>query len=149
MIALDAPIARQVPIAFDLAGMARVASFRLARLALRANDGVHMSLWQVGNGSVRRGGHVGWRERCRGRVWRRHGALISLLMLYMGFASLSCAGGCECLCDLPTTRTGDSVTTWGNKRRLCSRPNDSGRLLLTTHHSDSVGIVREVIANRR
>ena len=32
--------------------MARVASFRLARFALRSNDGVHLRLWQVRNGPV-------------------------------------------------------------------------------------------------
>lgn len=45
MVTLDAPVTWQVSIAFDLARMARVTSFRLARLALGANDGIHLGLW--------------------------------------------------------------------------------------------------------
>lgn len=60
MVALDAPITWQVPITFYLARMAWVASFRFARFALRSNDGVHLRLWQVRNGSVGRTSHIGW-----------------------------------------------------------------------------------------
>lgn len=60
MVALDTPITWQVPITFYLARMARVAGFRLARFALRSNDGVHLRLWQIRNGPVGRTSHIGW-----------------------------------------------------------------------------------------
>lgn len=44
MVALDAAVARQIAIAFDLPRMARIAGFGFACFALRANYRVNMGL---------------------------------------------------------------------------------------------------------
>lgn len=59
MVALNAPVTRQIAIAFNLARMAGVAGFWLASLALRADDSVYLRLRQIGDPSVGRSSHVG------------------------------------------------------------------------------------------
>jgi hypothetical protein len=44
MVALDAAVAWQIAIAFDLPRMARIAGFGFARFALRANYRVNLGL---------------------------------------------------------------------------------------------------------
>lgn len=59
MVALNAPVTRQIAIAFNFARVAWIAGFGLTSLALRADDRVDLSLRQIGDCSVGRSSHVG------------------------------------------------------------------------------------------
>lgn len=50
MVSFYTPVARQVAIAFDLSGVARVACLRFAHLSLRTDYGVNLGLGEVGDG---------------------------------------------------------------------------------------------------